>query len=496
MKDLPPGLLARMREAIMADPQLPRPNPTIALWQEPAHPTVASIQSDTLPPQTDFAIIGSGITGCSVAKGLLESQNVPGAHITVLEARTLVSGATGRNGGHLVTPVGHTYSEFVERFGEDNAQEMARFSIRNIDKVMEMIRELDPALQEASEIRDLHKIMVAGDADTWAKSRASLAAFRQAVPEYKTYHETITPEAVLRDWNIKDAFGAIAHPAGAVWPYRLITGIFEQLLKKYPSRLAIETNTPVTAIAFTGNSPYPYAVTTPRGVIHARQVVHCTNAFAAHLLPRLRGKVYPFRGTMSVQKAGSSLENVGASRSWSMLRRMELDPTTALLRTGLVYLQQNARTGDLWAGTETSNLFDVLTTDDTYVTEDARRILQDFLPTYFDKGWSPQERPEMKGIWSGIMSYTADGLPLVGRLPECITGRPGGAEWMSGAYNGYGMDKAWLSGEALVKMIVGEGVPSWFPKCFVVSEKRFKEDMLTERIIEKFAAYAPGTAHL
>ena len=120
-------------------------------------------------------------------------------------------------------------------------------------------------------------------------------------------------------FNINNGQGVLDHAAGAVWPYRLITGIFERILSRYPERLSIETNTPATHIEHIaeqkGVSGHAYIVKTPRGIIRAKQVVHCTNANAAHLLRPLIGRLYPYRGTMSVQKPGPHLEKRGNERT-------------------------------------------------------------------------------------------------------------------------------------------------------------------------------------
>ncbi|KAM6523115.1 hypothetical protein FSOLCH5_003734 [Fusarium solani] len=495
-RDQLPVFLAEIRDAVMEDPGLPRSNPTVSLWQEPPHPTVASIQSPTLIQQTDFVVIGSGITGCSVTKTLLEhpglGENVKAGHVTLLEARTLVSGATGRNGGHLVTAAGHTYGYLASMYGEENAKEITRFSITNIDHILNMVREMDPELQEYSQIRDLIKVMVARDSATWEASVKSVRDFQKAVEEYKTYHRVVEKEDIKERWNVKDGFGAIEHAAGAVWPYRLLTGIYALLLEKYPTRLSIEANTPVTNIQYDPiahgyPNQYPYTIVTPRGTIRAGQVIHCTNAFASHLLTPLRGKVYPFRGTMSVQKAGSALENKGNSRSWSGMSQELLDPETRMYHSGLYYLQQNGRTGDIWIGTESSYLRDILKSDDTYVASESWEALSRFLPKYFSEGWDKAEPAQIKGIWSGIQGHTADGLPLVGRIPEKVTGRPGSTgEWIAAGFNGYGMDKCWLTGEALAKMVLGQEVDAWFPKCYHISEERVEHAMAMANLLAKF----------
>ena len=95
------------------DPGLPRDKPTTSFWQQPLHP-LADVASETLPGRTDVLIIGSGITGCSVAKTILEQDNA--LTVTILEARALVSGASSRNGGHIVSPSFGDFIQLIEDF--------------------------------------------------------------------------------------------------------------------------------------------------------------------------------------------------------------------------------------------------------------------------------------------------------------------------------------------------------------------------------------------
>ncbi|KAJ2977140.1 hypothetical protein NQ176_g4545 [Zarea fungicola] len=507
--------LAKLRESLLTDPDLPKADPTISLWQEPANPKVASIRSAVLPKYTDYIVIGSGITGCSITKGLLDNSparfgNKP--HVTVLEARTLVSGATGRNGGHLVSPAGHYYDSLAKRHGKEAAADICRFSILNVETVMELIGRLDPSIAQESQFRAVTRITNAIDKETLQEFDASLAAFRAAVPEYRAYHSEIQAHSMAdvsklalnftvhtltsQKWNLKDCSGSIEHKAAALWPYRLITGIFSDLLDRYPYNLAIETNTPAVSVETVNpelsaipGSDYKYCVTTPRGIIYAKQVIHCTNGHAAHLLRPLLGKLHPFRGTMSVQKPPASVANLGAERSWSAVFPTTLDANTGLYTEGLYYMQQNARDGNIWVGHERSSIFETMQGDDTYVSQEAYEALLKFLPAYM-RDWPEGVEPDLKGIWTGIQGHTTDGLPIIGKLTESLNGRPGSdGEWFCGGYSGYGMDKAWLSGQALVKMIHGEGAPDWLPKCFLIDNQRM-EKLTLENSIAKWVSLA------
>jgi hypothetical protein len=77
---------------ISSSPGLPVPHPTTAFWQVPRS-SIATYQSD-LPEHADIVIIGSGITGSSVARTLLGYE--ARLKIVMLEARETCSGATGR----------------------------------------------------------------------------------------------------------------------------------------------------------------------------------------------------------------------------------------------------------------------------------------------------------------------------------------------------------------------------------------------------------------
>lgn len=268
--------------------------------------------------------------------------------------------------------------------------------------------------------------------------------------------------------------------------------MYERLLSKYPDRLSVEANTPVTKVTFSSSDKeYPYAVSTPRGIIRAKKVIHCTNAHASHLLPNLAGRLYPFRGTMTVQKPGDSLENLGGSRSWSLSHKGTLDAETGLYDTGLYYIQQNALTGRIWIGNETAYLKDILTADDTYVPDEARQVLSTVLPRLFLEGWGDETTSEVEAIWSGIQGHTADGLPIVGQVPASVSGSSDDVgQWIAAGFNGYGMDKCWLTGEALVKMMFGEDVSGWFPQKFMVTEERLGGQLTAEKTVLKFAKLA------
>ncbi|CAI7616757.1 unnamed protein product [Penicillium glandicola] len=461
---------------VTADPGLPQPNPTQSYWQHIPH-ALADVQSSKLPTDRDFAIIGSGITGLSVARTLLERH--PTATVTVLEARALCSGATGRNGGQMAANAGEQYMNLAEAHGAETAGKIVDFTFRNLQKMQELIEEYDAVeLSEMQRLRKLRVFLTQGKFDDFKKS---IARLERDHPSRKGLYTILDADAVLKEYGIHGASGGGLLPAGTVWPYRLVTKVFEALLEKYPGRLTIETHTPVEAVEHisTPTSPatsiYPYTLRTSRGPLRARTVVHCTNGHSGHLLPHLRGLVYPFKGTMTVQDPQNAVSNQGTSVSWGFHYPPSYDPETQRLGYGLYYLGQSAKTGYFYFGGEHARFDESVTADDSFVADHSVKDLEVALPQFFGKNDRSSWR--LISSWSGIMGCTSDGLPMVGQLSPALTGREGDGEWIATAFNGYGMANSLLSGEALALMILGEDVSDWLPDAYGLGEKRLQDTL-------------------
>jgi glycine/D-amino acid oxidase-like deaminating enzyme len=189
---------------------------------------------------------------------------------------------------------------------------------------------------------------------------------------------------------------------------------------------------------------------------------------------------------MSTQERGSSFPNLGAERSWSFQYTGTLHSETGVLSTGLYYMNQNAKTGDIFIGGENQRVDEIFVADDAVVPEVPADNLRTLLPTLFSEGWERGERPKTKQIWSGIMGFTADAVPIVGKLEEKWTQRPGDGEWIAAGFNGYGMDKCWLIGEGLTAMMVGEDISEWFPEIYRIDGRRFHGGLKPEMAWEQF----------
>lgn len=245
--------------------------------------------------------------------------------------------------------------------------------------------------------------------------------------------------------------------------------------------------------SITADSEAPFRVHTRNGTFLARHVIHATNAYASHLLPKLKDLIVPVRAHMTAQRPGAHFPRVSGGRSWSVI-----------YGSGFDYVTQRPSadgTGDLlvgggWARSPTRGADAIGVSDDSEVEPVTVRYLEGILPTLFEPNWGMGSGVDM--AWSGIIAVTPDTLPFVGKLNPIVTERPpgkgvpgdraGAAEWIAAGFNGEGMVFAFLSGVALAALVAGRGsqmevqrpgVPSgrvaeWFPKELYVSEERLR----------------------
>lgn len=253
--------------------------------------------------------------------------------------------------------------------------------------------------------------------------------------------------------------------------------------------------TPITSITVSedNNKAYPYILTTPRGIVRAAKVFHCTGGFTGHLLPRLRGPIYPNRIHMSAATADAEFGNRRISWLWHVPVRYEAE--SRLVDMGLFWMQQNAKSGDLFFGGDRQKLDDFLTSDDSAVSAEAAENLRTLLPQrLFAKGFPDPATGQQKSAlkphheWCGIISMTADKLAIVGPVPTNLSGRKvEGGEWVVSGCNGYGMGQFWSAGEAIARMALGEPKPAWLPDVYLSTEERLSgASMSKEAGLEAF----------
>ncbi|KAL1310462.1 hypothetical protein AAFC00_000756 [Neodothiora populina] len=475
-----------LKHLATSDPGLPVRFPTHAGWQaEPSR--LAEVQSQTLPGLVDVVIVGSGITGASVAKTLLEGS--ASAQVAMLEARTLCSGATGRNGGQIATYGTALYSSAKSLIGIEAATRFVDFTLKNVEALAALMEEYVPV---DAEYRKVDRVRTFSDDVYFQEVKRSVAEYEKDNPQsiHKGMYTFKTSDELLKEHGIHGAVGGMVFPAAACWPYRFISKLYQSLLEKYRTRFSIETNTPATAITYEahGDPSHPYLVATPRGTTRATHVVHATNGYSGHLVPELRGRVIPYRGTMTVQDLSSAVPNHGYAKTWSIHHKPKVDRDFEAIATGAFYLQQNAHTGHFWFVGECKKASMTVTADDSFTDGIAVDYLRAKLARFF--GLEPSLAHKLVAAWTGIMGFTADGFPMVGPLPNSVTSRQGSGEWIAAGFNGVGMSLCLLSGEAVANMILGHAVDTDFPgEVFALSQGRMQKRLTTDETLKNLSFF-------
>ena len=175
--------LVALEKRINANPGVPVPSPTTSFWlRNPPFPALVNIRSENLPRSADIVIIGSGITGASVARTILSECAAMGIkrRVVMLEARQICSGATGRNGGHMKCSPYEAYSECKERFGAERARVLVDFQTSHLPILVDLARQEKWDVAEAREVETLD---VFYDEAAWIEGQRMVEELQQGMPK-------------------------------------------------------------------------------------------------------------------------------------------------------------------------------------------------------------------------------------------------------------------------------------------------------------------------
>ena len=448
------------RAAIL--PGLPSSNPTLAYWQNPPSYLASHRTTPDLPLRTDFAIIGSGITGACLAYQLLDQPHPPS--VLLLEARTACSGATGRNGGHTKHAAYREFLDNLNDLGSEEAAKIARFKTQCMRAVHSFAKEHN--IECDSWQGDTVDIFY--DLGQFEKAKKAIFEMKRVLGEHDEsarYHIWNADEAG-RKFIVEGAFGAVSYEAGSLWPYKFVIGVLELAISK---GLNLQTETPVLNIN-TVDSSRVWSLQTSRGEVTARKVLLATNGYTAHLCPQLQGIVVPLRGHMTAQRPGTRLPQNGLSTTYSFI-----------YDDGYEYMitrPRNAKfAGDVMIGggltkAPDAGINEFGTTDDTSIDPVVLEYLKDSAAVRFGSHWGADDPDgRLRNAWTGIMGCSADGFPMIGEIPATS------GLYVCASFQGLGMVLCFESARALVNIIQrnDEGnANEWFPRSFRITIERIK----------------------
>ncbi|HEY2603899.1 MAG TPA: FAD-dependent oxidoreductase [Thermoleophilaceae bacterium] len=344
----------------------------------------------------DVCVIGAGVGGLSCARELARR----GLDTVVLEARTVASGASGRNGGFLLVGGAPFHVDARERWGLEPAR---RLYARTVEAQGEVYA-LTAALGAGEAMRRVGSLRLATSAEEAEHVRAHVAALRE---------DGFAAELVERD-ELEPALRGIGH-AGclvdhdcALQPARWIRALAEDAER---AGAQIYEGTPAQA-----GRP---VVTGDGARVTASSVVIAADG-------AIEGRVAGVRSRRLHMIASAPLERQVAT-------------TLVYARWGYEYFQQTPDGRIALGG------FSDLDGDDSYTTEETGNPrVWERLERYLHDDLGVEEA-ELTHRWVGIVGFSDDYRPFAGQLDDGI--------YALGGYSGTGNLIGFIAGRAVAEQI-------------------------------------------
>jgi gamma-glutamylputrescine oxidase len=400
---------------------------SISLWQDElgtsAVGDISRLTNGALEGlcETDVAVVGGGITGTAVALWLARS----GMQVRVLEGRQIAAGASGRNGGLITGTTGEKYASLVARKGHDTARRLWTFHTHNAKLAEGVVAELVNAGWDCGYRHDGILGLAASEHEL-AEIIASAALLKQDGWGAEIVERGDLPQRLRATY-----YGGIYHAqAGELQPARFVSGL--AFLAQNAGAI-FHDGSPVYEVVLNKDG---VLLRTPCGDLRARVLVLATNAWLPEI-GRLLGATWLSRCITPTRGQVIATEPIDE----------RIFPCPCSANEGYQYWRQLSD-GRLVVGGWRNQSFATETTTNETPGEEVQRHLDAFV----------HETLDLKSVrvthrWAGIMAFSADGLPLVGRLsgPQHC--------YISGGYTGHGNASALQAAYIISELVQGRTHP-------------------------------------
>ncbi|KJG39445.1 FAD-dependent oxidoreductase [Photobacterium angustum] len=378
--------------------------------------TVTSLKHDI---QTDVCIVGGGYTGLWTAIELKKQQ--PNLDIVIIDKGLCGSGASGRNGGCMLT-WSTKYSSMKKLYGEEEAVKLVQASERAVYEIADFCKEnnIDADLR------------LNGTLYT-ATNKAQQGAMN-GVLEQLSKHEVNSWQEWQHD-KVQQEAGSKLHcegfysPAAAsVQPALLARG-----LKRVAENMGIKIyeNTPMENIS----TEIPISITTPEGDIFTKKVVLALNAWMLEQFPQFKRNVVLVSSDMAItQPIPEKLNDMGLK-----------DGKTVIDSRIFVHYYRSTSEGRLMLG-KGGNYFSYGNKISKVFDSPSR--YSKLLRRSFNKLFPKLEEEKFAATWTGASDRSTTGLPFFGQLD-------GNKDIVYGlGYSGNGVAQTWIGGQILSSLVL------------------------------------------
>jgi glycine/D-amino acid oxidase-like deaminating enzyme len=336
----------------------------------------------------DVEVVGGGVTGISCALTLAQA----GKHVRLHEARTVASGASGRNGGFALRGGAMAYDSARDWLGHDHAAEYWRLTEAYVGRMGEL---------GGNAFRRTGSLRLAGDEER-DELRAEFEALRE--DGFAAEWRDELPEPLAGRFP-----GALFHPDDALLqPARLVRRL---------AGLAAEAGAEIRE----------HDRVEDQEALEAEAIVVATDGYPSGLLGELEGLIIPTRGQMIATEPVPE----------------RLFPMPHYGRHGYDYWHQDEEGRILAGGFRDFDLESEFTTSEE-TTPRIQGALDNFVEQILGR------RPVVTHRWAGVFGLVPDLMPVVGRVP----GRDG--LWTAGGYSGHGNVLGLMCGDLVAQAILGD----------------------------------------
>ena len=381
-------------------------------WHDTA-PRFAGQSAVPLEGHYDVAVIGGGFTGLGAARQLAKA----GAKVVVLEANTVGSGASGRNGGHLNNGIAHSFIAAKAELGVERAKALYRAFDDAVDTVERIVAEeaIDCNFRRAGKLKLASK---PGHFDGIARN-------------FEAVHREIDPDtALLTASDLKAEIGSasfhgamLSKKSAIMHMGRYVVGLAEAAVRH---GAMIYENAAVTDRRINGNK---HELTTVRGKLTADNVLLATGAYTPGIFGYFRRRIVPVgsfiiatRPLTEVEVAATMPGNRTCVTSLNIGNYFRLAPDNRLIFGGRARFsatsdqQSDAKSGEI-----------------------LRAGLAEIFPHL--------AKIEIDYCWGGLVDMTKDRFPRAGYVDGL---------WYAMGYSGHGAQMATHMGMIIADAILGK----------------------------------------
>lgn len=356
----------------------------------------------------DVCVVGGGYTGLTAALELAER----GFDVVLLEAHRLGWGASGRNGGQIITGYNKPMATIERWVGRDDARLLWRMGEEAKDQLAERVERhaIDCDLTWGFAYAAVKQRHIDEVADIARELREGYGYDKARVLDRAGIREMVGTDAYVG--GLFDAGSGHLHPLN----YALGLGRAAQA-----AGVRLYEDSRVTALD-TGAKPW---AATERGRVAARFLLLAGNAYLGNLVPKLAATIMPVATYMI------ATEPLGEERAAALL------PTNAAVSDMNFALNYYRRSRDhrllFGGGVSYSGI------DGPLVKQAMRTKMLRVFPSLTDVA--------VEYFWGGRVAITMNRMPQLGRLSPTVLYAHG--------YSGHGVALAGIAGRLMAEVVEG-----------------------------------------